>query len=163
MKNYLELKNIGNMYLAVLENEELDEQTIKDTQESIIALLENQTSDISIVIKEKIAKIEMLKKIGDEYKEKAKKEQMRIDKLKEIIKDVMKGMDLKKLETETGTFTIRKNVPSLIVENQDLIPRKFIEIIQSENVKKNEIKEALKNKEVVEGVRLQNSESLLIR
>ena len=163
MKNYLELKNIGNMYLAVLENEELDEQTIKDTQESIIALLENQTSDISIVIKEKIAKIEMLKKIGDEYKEKAKKEQMRIDKLKEIIKDVMKGMDLKKLETETGTFTIRKNVPSLIVENQDLIPRKFIEIIQSENVKKNEIKEALKNNEVIEGVRLQNSESLLIR
>ena len=163
MKNYLELKKIGNMYLAVLENEELDEQTIKDTQESIIALLENQTSDISIVIKEKIAKIEMLKKIGDEYKEKAKKEQMRIDKLKEIIKDVMKGMDLKKIETETGTFTIRKNVPSLIVENQDLIPRKFIEIIQSENVKKNEIKEALKNNEVVEGVRLQNSESLLIK
>lgn len=163
MNNYLELKNIENMYLAIFENEELDEQTIKDTQESIIALLENQTSDISIVIKEKIAKIEMLKKIGDEYKEKAKKEQRKIEKLKEIIKDVMKGMDLKKLETETGTFTIRKNAPSLIVENQDLIPRKFIEIIQSENVKKNEIKEALKNNEVVEGVRLQNSESLLIR
>ena len=89
MNNYLELKNIENMYLAIFENEELDEQTIKDTQESIIALLENQTSDISVVIREKLAKIEMLKKIGNEYIEKSKKEQKRIDKLKEIIKVII--------------------------------------------------------------------------
>ena len=52
MKEIFELQNLKNMSLAIFDNEELDEQTIKDTQESIVALIENESASLFSIIKE---------------------------------------------------------------------------------------------------------------
>ena len=58
MKEIFELQNLKNMSLAIFDNEELDDQTIKDTQESIVALIENNSASLFSIIKEKEARIE---------------------------------------------------------------------------------------------------------
>ena len=118
MKEIFELQNLKNMSLAIFDNEELDEQTIKDTQESIVALIENNSASLFSIIKEKEAGIEAMKTLGNYYLEKARKDEVRIKKVKETIKDVMKGLEIKKIQTDIGSFTLRKNNPSLIIDDE---------------------------------------------
>ena len=74
MKEIFELQNLKNMSLAIFDNDELDEQTIKDTQESIVVLLENDSTPLFSIIKEKEAGIEAMKNLGNYYLEKARKD-----------------------------------------------------------------------------------------
>ena len=75
----------------------------------------------------------------------------------------MQGLDVKRIETETGTFTIKNNNPSLVIDDKSLIPAKFVTMIQSDKIEKEEIKKAIKNGEESAGVHLETSQSLLIR
>ena len=64
---------------------------------------------------------------------------------------------------ETGTFTIRNNAPALVIDDERLIPRKFVTVVQTDKIEKAEIKKAIKNGIEVQGVRLESSKSLLIK
>ena len=162
MKEIFELQNIKNMSLAIFDNDELDEQTKKDTQESIVALLENDSTPLFSIIKEKEAGIEAMKKLGNYYLEKARKDEVRVKKVKETIKDVMKGLEIKKIQTDIGSFTLRKNNPSLIIDDETKIPDIYKEIIYTEKIKKDEIKKDFKiNK--IEGCHLETTESVIIK
>ena len=163
MKEIFELQNLKNMSLAIFDDEELDEQTIKDTQESILALIEDNSTPLFSMIKEKEAGIESMKNLGNYYLEKAKKQEEKVKKVKETIKDIMKGMGIKKIETEIGSFTLRKNNPSLIIEDELKIPAKYKEIIYTEKIKKKEIKEEMKKNREIDGCHLQTSESIIMK
>ena len=76
MKEIFEWQNLKNMSLAIFDNEELNEQTIKDTQESIVALIENESTSLFSIIKEKEAGIEAMKTLGNYYLEKARKDEI---------------------------------------------------------------------------------------
>ena len=103
-----------------------------------------------------------MKTLGNYYLEKARKEETRTKKVKETIKDVMKGLEIKKIQTEIGSFTLRKNNPSLIIDDEKKIPAIYKEIIYTEKIKKDEIKKDIKTKEV-EGCHLVQSESIIIK
>ena len=75
----------------------------------------------------------------------------------------MQGLDVKRIETETGTFTIRNNNPSLVIDDKSLIPAKFVTMVQSDKIEKEEIKKAIKNGEEIAGAHLETSQSLLVR
>ncbi len=162
MKEIFELQNLKNMSLAIFDNEELDEQTIKDTQESIVSLIENNSASLFSIIKEKEAGIEAMKNLGNYYLEKARKDDIRIKKAKETIKDVMKGLEIKKIQTPIGSFTLRKNNPSLIIDDDTKIPNIYKEIICTEKIKKDEIKKDFKIN-IIEGCHLETTETVIIK
>ena len=162
MKEIFELQNIKNMSLAIFDNEELDDQTIKDTQESIVALIENNSASLFSIIKEKEAGIEAMKNLGNYYLEKARKDDVRIKKAKETIKDVMKGLEIKKIQTPIGSFTLRKNNPSLIIDDEKKIPDIYKEIVYTEKIKKDEIKKDFKIN-IIEGCHLETTETVIIK
>ena len=159
-----ELKEINNIVNFLdNENNELDEQAIADTKESVALLLEEKSNQLELILKDLELKEEKCKEISNFYAEKAKKADERKKTLKNMIMEAMKGLKLKRIETETGTFTIRNNTPALVIDNESLIPNRFITIVQTNKIEKNEIKKAIKNGEDVAGVHLENSESLLIK
>ena len=86
-----------------------------------------------------------------------------IELLKEKIFETMKALKAKKIETPTGAFTIKNNPASLIIDDKNLIPARFIKIEQVDKIEKAEIKKAIKNGEKIAGVHLETSQSLLIR
>ena len=159
-----EMKEINNIVNFLdNENNELDAETINDTKESVVCLLEEKSGQLELILKEQDIKEEKCKEIAKYYNEKAKLAEKRKEALKEMIKEAMKGLNVKRIETETGAFTIKNNTPSLIIDDKSLIPAKFVTIIQSEKIEKNEIKKAIKNGEEIAGVHLKTSQSLLIR
>ena len=145
------------------ENNELDEQAIIDTKESVALLMAEKSNQLELILKDLELKEEKCKEISRFYAEKSKKFDERKKSLKKMIIETMKSLNLKRIETETGTFTIRNNAPCLVIDDESLIPNQFITIVQTNKIEKNEIKKAIKNGEDVEGVHLENSESLLIK
>ena len=156
-----EINSIANFLNS--ENNELDEETIQDTRESIKYLLEEKSEQLELILKEQETKEEKCKEISKYYAEKSKETKEKKDALKRMIMEAMENLGVKKIETETGTFTIRKNSPALIIENEELVPDKFKTIVQETKIEKNEIKKALKEGEEIKGVRLESSQSLLIK
>ena len=159
-----EMKEINDI-VSFLDNEnnELDEQTINDTKESVSLLLEEKSDQLELILKDLELKEEKCKEISDFYAKKAKKASERKKALKTLILEAMQGLGTKRIETETGAFTIKNNTPSLIIDDKSLIPAKFVTMIQSEKIEKNEIKKAIKNGEEIAGVHLETSQSLLIK
>ena len=124
-----ELKEINNI-INFLDNQnnELDEQTINDTKESVVLLLEEKSDQLELLLKDLELKAEKCKEIADFYAIKAKQASEKKKALKGLILGAMQKLNAKKIETVTGTFTIRNNAPSLKIDNEDLIPQKFVSI-----------------------------------
>lgn len=159
-----ELKEINNIVKFLdSENNELDEKTINDTKESVELLLEEKSEQLELILKELEAKEEKCKEIADFYSRKAKQANEKTKALKELILGAIQKLNAKKIETVTGTFTIRNNAPSLKIDNENLIPQKFVTYVQSKKIEKAEIKKAIKSGEEIAGVHLETSQSLLIR
>lgn len=159
-----ELKEINNIINFLdSENNELDEKTINDTKESVELLLAEKSNQLELILKDLESKEEKCKEIADFYAKKAKQANEKRKALKELIITTMKGLGAKRLETETGTFTIKNNTPSLKIDNEDLIPQKFVSYIQTRKIEKNEIKKEIKNGVEIPGAHLETSQSLLIR
>ena len=156
-----EINNIANFLDS--ENNELDEKTINDTKESIELLLEKKSEQLELILKELEAKEEKCKEIADFYARKAKYANEKKKILKELILGAMQKLDTKKIETVTGTFTIRNNTPSLIIDDENLIPQKFTTFVQTKKIEKNEIKKEIKNGVEIPGVHLETTQSLLIK
>lgn len=156
-----EINNIANFLDS--ENNELDEKTINDTKESIELLLEEKSEQLELILKELEIKEEKCKEIADFYARKAKQANEKRKALKELILGVMQKLNAKKIETATGTFTIRNNTPSLIIEDENLIPQKFITHISSIKIEKKEIKKEIKNGVEIPGAHLETTQSLLIK
>ena len=156
-----EINNIANFLDS--ENNELDEKTINDTKESIELLLEEKSEQLELILKELEAKEEKCKEIADFYAKKAKYTNEKKKMFKELILEAMRKLGAKKIETVTGTFTIRNNTPSLIIDDVSLIPGKFITTVQTDKIEKNEIKKEIKNGVEIPGVHLETTQSLLVK
>ena len=156
-----EINNIANFLDS--ENNELDEKTINDTKESIELLLEEKSEQLELILKELEAKEEKCKEIADFYARKAKYANEKKKMFKELILGAMQKLGAKKIETATGTFTIRNNTPSLIIDDENLIPQKFTTFVQTKKIEKNEIKKEIKNGMKIPGAHLESTQSLLVK
>ena len=156
-----EINSIANFLNS--QNNELDQDTINDTRESIKYLLEEKSEQLELILKEQEMKEEKCNEISRYYAEKSKETKEKKDALKKMIMETMEKLGVKKIETSTGTFTIRKNAPALIIEDDRLIPGKFKTVAQETKIEKAEIKKALKEGEEIKGVRLESSQSLLVK
>ena len=54
-------------------------------------------------------------------------------------------------------------IKGFVIDDERLIPRKFVTVVQTDKIEKAEIKKAIKNGIEVQGVRLESSKSLLIK
>ena len=159
-----ELKEINNIINFLdSENNELDEKTINDTKESVELLLAEKSNQLELILKDLESKEEKCKEIADFYAKKAKQANEKRKALKELIITTMTKLGTKRINTETGTFTIKNNAPSLIIDDESLIPQKFITHISSTKIEKNEIKKEIKNGAEIPGVHLETTQSLLVK
>ena len=72
----------------------------------------------------------------------------------------LKAINQPSVMTSLGTMKVKKNPAELIVDDEYIIPRKFIKQTITETVDKVTIKAALKNGQKVDGCHLEQSERL---
>lgn len=157
----MNLYELGDNYRAIQEMD-LDEETLRDTLDSIVGEAEQKVENIvkwirnlkgeNIAIKEEETRLKN-KRIANENK---------IKSLSLYLEDFLKTSGLTKIKTELFTVSLQNNPPSVKVYDATLIPAQYL-IEQSPVVDKTMIKELLKQGEEIPGAELQQTKGLRIR
>lgn len=103
---------------------------------------------------------ELYKTIAKRYLDASKVLLSAKERLDERLKNIILDNNLPALSGNTVSFSIRKNPPSLIIENEDLIPLKYKNPQIIQNINKPMLKDSLLSGESVLGASIKQSKSL---
>lgn len=153
-QNYLNLQEL-------LENPEVPKELILESLGEVDGEIEEKAENIAKLIKTVDLEIKAIKEEETRLSNNRKAMENKSKALKDYLEGAMISTGKTKFKGNLFSFNIQKNAPSVDVIDENLIPKEFIEL--EPKVKKKEILAALKNGEVIEGVKLKQTESLRIR
>jgi len=138
---------------------QIDEQTLADTVEGLTDLHEIVQAVIrSALVDEALAR--GLKCRVADMQARLDRLQDRASKRRQIAKDVMVHLDLKKLNAPDFTASIREGTPSLIVIDEDEVPKIYWQPGEP-RLKRQQLAEDLKQGEEIAGAELSEPEPVL--
>ncbi|CYU02590.1 siphovirus Gp157 family protein [Streptococcus suis] len=153
---------LTGIFKQIAEMEGIDEETKLDTLESIdwTEQFEEKVENTVKVIKNKEADVDQLKEEIDRLTKRKKSIENDITRLKTGLQGAFEITGHEKVKTLLFTVSLANNQPSVVVD-EDLLPKKYF--IQTLKPDKTAIKESLKAGKKVRGAVLQESRSLRIR
>lgn len=131
MSSLYELKENYKKISDMLYEEEMDEQCILDTLESIEGEIEDKADNYAKIIKNLIASANAKKEEAKQMQEKAKLEENRANLLKTRLEEIMRETGKIDFKTSLFSFKIQKNgglAPLWIDEDYSNIPQKFLKV-----------------------------------
>ncbi|WLR88559.1 siphovirus Gp157 family protein [Streptococcus iniae] len=149
---------------AQLESMDLDNESFQDTLESI-DFQKDLEKNLEYFAKMKAnadAKVVVLKSEKERFDEKAKAEQAKSDKYKEIINNAMKMSNKKKIETDLFTISKRSSKAVNIID-ETKIPLEFMSETITYKPMKKELKQAIESGQIIEGAEIGYNESVVIK
>lgn len=141
--------------------DELDEQLLIDTWESIDEAFEDKVISTAFVIKNNDADIDVINNEIKRLQKLKKTKNNANDRLKNYIKDNMLQLDKTKIKGDLFSISIRNNAESVEILNEKELPEDAFKVTRTPD--KTAIKEALKKGHEVTGATLKRSQSLQIR
>ena len=138
---------------------QIDEQTLADTVEGLTDLHEILQAVIRAALADEALAAGLKARIA-EMQDRLDRLQDRASKRRQIAKDVMIELDLKKLTAPDFTASIRDGMPALVVLNEDAVPSIYWQPVQP-RLKRQELAQELKHGAEVPGVTLSNPEPVL--
>lgn len=159
------LYEMTDNYKAVLEmaqNPDIDEQAIKDTLESIQGDIKEKADGYAKVIKELDWETDKLTAEIKRLTDRKNTIQNNIAYMKQSLKEAMTVTGNLKFRTDLFSFNIQKNPPTLIVDNEETIPSKYL-IPQEPKIDKKAIIDFIKNGNKVTYAHIEQSEGVRIR
>lgn len=159
------LYSIKEQFLK-LADMDLDEQTLKDTLESLEFDLEEKIDNISSLIKSLEAEETALKNEVDNLLTRAKSKAKKACDLKEYLFNTLKQLDRSKFETTRNVLIIKKNPVSVILDDDFQKYSSYEKYCITEIISKPDktrIKEDLKKGIEIKGARLEQKERLEIK
>lgn len=151
--------------MQLMEDPEMDSQTLSDTMEGIEGELEVKAESYAKVMKNLEADVVGIKAEIDRLSERKKTIENNIKKMKETLQFAMETTGKTKFKTELFSFGIRKNAPAVVMDEPYIenVPERFLKY-SDPTINKSAIKEAIQKGEDLEGLaHLEQSTSLSIR
>ncbi|CAK0780992.1 Viral Gp157 protein [Gammaproteobacteria bacterium] len=147
-----------------LEDLDLPEEAVRDTLEALESEIAVKAQNIGAFILNLEAEASKIETAEKRLADKRRALKNRAKWIRDYLFSGMQTAGLKKLKSPDGLFTlsIRKNPPSVTVDDQSLIPDRFIRTITEVSVDKAALREELKIREVP-GSRLEAGERLEIK
>lgn len=161
MATLYELTGQFKELLEMIEAEEMDLDTVRDTLEAIEGEIEYKADGYAKVIRELEGKTAVLKDEIDRLSKRKSVIENNIKNLKQALETAMRATGKTKFKTELFSFNIQKNPPKLVIDKPEEIPEEYL-IPQEPKIDTKAIKEILKEHELP-FARLEQSESLRIR
>ena len=165
MANLYEITQDYLQILSMMEDPELDPQTLADTMEAVEGELEIKAENYAKVMKNLEADVAGIKAEIDRLSERKKTIENNIKNMKSALQMAMETTGKTKFKTELFSFGIRKNAPSVIMDEPYIenVPERFLKYSEP-TINRSAIKEAIQNGEDLEGLaHLESSTSLNIR
>ena len=162
------LYQITNDYLQLMqmmEDPELDPQTLADTMEGIEGELEVKAEGYAKVLKNLEADVVAIKAEVDRLSERKKTIENNIKRMKESLQYAMEATGKTKFKTELFSFSVRNNVPKVVMDEPYIenVPERFLKYKDPE-INRTAIKDAIQNGEDLEGLaHLEVSKGLIIK
>jgi hypothetical protein len=159
---------IANEYQAMVErlmNSDLDEQTIADTIEGASGELELKVTNVAMFIRNLEASAEQIKLAEKAMADRRKALENKADSVKRYLFDNMKRTGITKIDSPYFALTIKKNPPSVIIDDVALIPNEYKVFLPPPppTPDKAAIKAALQEGKTVEGAHIEQGERLEIK
>ena len=162
MSNIYQLANNYETVLNMLYNEEIDEQMIFDTLESIEGEIEDKADNYAKIIKELEAKQKARKEEAKRLTDSAKVFENRVKALKNNLFNAMKETGKTKFATNLFSFNIAKNGGKQALTIDGDVPEEYTKTIIENDTDK--IRQALENGENLPFAHLEpRGESLRIK
>ena len=160
MKNLNELAKLNYELGQLIENDELDEQTIADSLEMLKIEVEAEGNQIVIYYRDLDADIEKNKNVARQYTEYVKKLENRKKRLKQFLENYMNATNTEVIITDYAKINFRKS-KAVVIEDESLLGEEYF-IIKKE-ASKTKIKEAINAGKDIQGARLIENRSLQIK
>ena len=125
--------------------------------------LKHKSTSLIQYIQNLKAKSEVAKKESDRLAMVSKVNANKVERLKTYLISTMQTLETKKIETDLGSYGVRKNPPSVDVYDMSVLPSEFIRVIEDKKADKEKIKEYLKEHGELAGARMVQTYSLTIR
>ena len=148
---------------ALLEDDFIDNSMLMDALSQVEDEFIDKVKNITHLLKDSEYHCNYLKLEEERINKKRKILEKKIENLKMYIDANMKLKGTKKVDVGTFTITVRKNPLKVEVVEITDIPSRFIKTKTEFTVDKKAILESIKSGEEVDGVKLVQTESLLIR
>ena len=141
------------------EDPNIDEQTLADTVEGLTDLHEIVTAIIRSALADEALAIGLKGRIS-EMQDRLDRLQDRASKRRQIAKDVMVELELKKITAPDFSVSIRPGLPALMVIDEAAVPSIYWQP-SAPRLKRQELLSELKDGTEIEGVALSNPEPIL--
>ena len=149
------LYEIAKDYKDALEElTDIEDEAVVDTLEGLKGTLETKSENIIKYTQNLNSTIHAMKEAEKSMAERRKKLEKKVLGIKQYVKNVMEENQINKIETVNFDLSIRKNPPKAVIENQEMIPKDFVETHVTEKININKVKEELKKGASVQGARL---------
>lgn len=159
---YMNLYELSGAYKEIQELIEDGKEGLEDTLEALEGALEDKAIGYAKVMKNLEAQASAIKEEEKRLRERRKSIENNIKRMKESLQGAMEYNNIKRIKTDLFTFNIQKNVPSLKVNENALIPAEYFEK-QDPKLNRKALTDAIKNGLTIDGVELIQSEGLRIR
>lgn len=160
-----EYKNV----LCLLGNEEIDQQAVLDTLESIEGEFEEKADNTACIIKDLLSDAEALKKEAVALSARAKQKQNSADYLINCLFSQMEELGKYQIETSRNLLKVKNTPPEVKIQNEsDFIVWATMEHEEflrqkTPEIDKIALKEALKSGQEIPGVSLESGRKLTIK
>lgn len=134
MSNLYELTNNYEEVLNMLYDEDIDEQMVLDTLESIEGDIEDKADGYAKIIKELLGDVEKIKKEKQRLEVRQKAFENRAELLKNNLQNTLKQIGKTKFKTELFSFNIQKNGGKLplIIDDIEKVPNEYFKHTEKE-------------------------------
>lgn len=161
------LYEIGKEYLEALEaltDPELDIplDAISDTLEGIEGQLQEKATNVAKFMRSLEATASAIKEAEQKMAQRRKAIESRADWLKDYLKRNMEHSGITKIESPWFVLSIQKNPPSVVIDDESLIPDEFKSEVVTVKIDKASIKKACASGEV-SGAHLEQGTRLSIK
>lgn len=163
----MNLYEINDAYEKALSNFTVDDETgevIFDDEEikRLEGAFEEKVDNIACYIKSLNALSNSIKAEKQALDERLKSNDKKVESLKKFLVMSLEMRDMKKFESARNKLSFRKST-SVVINEDAVLPTKYVKTVVTEKVDKKAIGDALKNGEVVEGCYLKESNNLQIK
>ena len=165
MANLYEITQDYLQILSMMEDPELDPQTLADTMEAVEGELEIKAENYAKVMKNLEADVAGIKAEIDRLSERKKTIENNIKNMKSALQMAMEATGKTKFKTELFSFSVRNNAPKVVMDEEYIenVPERFLKYKDPE-INRTAIKEAIQDGENLEGLaHLEQSKSLTIK
>jgi hypothetical protein len=166
----MKLYELTNDYLSLLEaidNDEIPEEAIADTLESITACIEEKADSIACALKNLDAECIAIKAEETRLAERRKAKERAYERIKQYLSETLQRAGLDKIETARNKISFRKSESIEIDEELFIIwarkHRDDLLTYSAPKVNKSEVKKALKSGVEIVGAELRINQNIQIK